>query len=444
MGAIVSAPAVTIRRSTILIGLFVLFLLGGWAGFTGWYILRKDDLAARLITRETVRQYAYEDRIAALRGEIDRLSSRALLDQDSVEARVSELMTRQSQLESRQALVAMLADNLRGLGEAQPGSRQISSTGSIRAGDIKTASGKPLPGKTLGLPGAASAFTPPNTPEPETAEANSSKPMPFPEPPPLRGSDRKHISWQDQAVPETREQKIGGEIGKLASALDQTQTRQIKALGGFDQALSEALTRYRAVVSEINLDADRLAAAATATNGQGGPLIPLNIDPKAGTFEAAIYRLQPKISQFSRLKKVVEALPLRRPMPASDSDMTSNFGYRLDPFTRSPAMHSGIDFKAEQGSPVKSTGAGKVIAAEYSGGYGNMVEIDHGNGITTRYGHMSAILVSEGQTVAAGTIIGRVGTTGRSTGPHLHYETRIEEEAVDPHRFIRAGQKFNS
>ncbi len=105
-------------------------------------------------------------------------------------------------------------------------------------------------------------------------------------------------------------------------------------------------------------------------------------------------------------------------------------------------MHSGIDFRAEQGSPVRSTAPGRVVGAEYSGGYGNMVEIDHGNGITTRYAHLSAILVSEGQQVAQGTVVGRVGSTGRSTGPHLHYETRIEGDAVDPQRFLRAGNRF--
>ena len=168
----------------------------------------------------------------------------------------------------------------------------------------------------------------------------------------------------------------------------------------------------------------------------------MQINPKANEFEAAVYRLQPKLGQFTRLKKAVDALPLLRPMAAAVGDMTSNFGYRMDPFNRAPAMHSGIDFRAEHGSAIRATGGGKVITAEYTGGYGNMVEVDHGNDITTRYGHMSAILVNAGQTVQPGDILGRVGSTGRSTGPHLHYETRIGGEAVDPHRFIVAGQKF--
>jgi murein DD-endopeptidase MepM/ murein hydrolase activator NlpD len=124
-----------------------------------------------------------------------------------------------------------------------------------------------------------------------------------------------------------------------------------------------------------------------------------------------------------------------------EGEQSSPFGHRLDPFTRSPAMHSGIDFRAEQGSPVRAGGPGRVVAAEYSGGYGNMVEIDHGGGITTRYAHLSQMSVQEGQQVGAGQIIGRVGSTGRSTGPHLHYETRIDGDAVDPQRFLRVGQR---
>jgi murein DD-endopeptidase MepM/ murein hydrolase activator NlpD len=122
-----------------------------------------------------------------------------------------------------------------------------------------------------------------------------------------------------------------------------------------------------------------------------------------------------------------------------DPDLTSGFGTRVDPFTRGPVLHTGLDFRADHGAPVRAAGAGRVVSAEYAGGYGNMVEVDHGHGVTTRYAHLSAISVSVGQTVAPGVILGRVGSTGRSTGAHLHYETRINDEPVDPQRFLRAG-----
>jgi murein DD-endopeptidase MepM/ murein hydrolase activator NlpD len=114
----------------------------------------------------------------------------------------------------------------------------------------------------------------------------------------------------------------------------------------------------------------------------------------------------------------------------------------MDPFLRAPAMHTGLDFRGETGEAIHATASGTVTSAGWSGGYGKMVEIDHGNGLSTRYGHMSAIDVHVGQAVKIGQVLGRVGSTGRSTGPHLHYETRVEGEAVDPHKFLRAGAKL--
>jgi murein DD-endopeptidase MepM/ murein hydrolase activator NlpD len=101
-----------------------------------------------------------------------------------------------------------------------------------------------------------------------------------------------------------------------------------------------------------------------------------------------------------------------------------------------------MDFRATTGDPVKATAYGKVISSGRNGGYGNMVEIDHGNGLTTRYAHMSRLLVSEGDEVEPGATIGLAGSTGRSTGPHLHYEVRKDSGAVDPAAFIRAGRKI--
>ncbi|MEK4032817.1 M23 family metallopeptidase [Methylocystis sp. IM2] len=119
--------------------------------------------------------------------------------------------------------------------------------------------------------------------------------------------------------------------------------------------------------------------------------------------------------------------------------MTSTFGYRADPFLGRPALHSGVDLRDDYGALVRATAAGVVAFAGPQGGYGNLVEIDHGGGVSTRYGHLSAIDVGPGQPVAPGAAIGRVGSTGRSTGPHLHYEVRMDGEAVDPARFLKAA-----
>jgi murein DD-endopeptidase MepM/ murein hydrolase activator NlpD len=114
----------------------------------------------------------------------------------------------------------------------------------------------------------------------------------------------------------------------------------------------------------------------------------------------------------------------------------------MDPFNGRAAIHTGIDLRGETGDPVHVTAAGKVTIAGREGGYGNMVEVDHGNGLATRYGHLSRIDVKIGQMVRIGETIGRIGSTGRSTGPHLHYETRVRGEAVDPQKYLRAGVRL--
>jgi murein DD-endopeptidase MepM/ murein hydrolase activator NlpD len=411
----------TIRRSTAFAGLSFLALATAWGGVSGWYILNKDDLAARLIARETARQYAYEDRIAALRADIDRLASRALLDQDGVEARVDELATRQADLESKQALVTAVTGTLQAAGLAAPDkaplrSRLIKPEEAIRASSV-------------------TSFAP----------IAPGKPMPAPDSPGLRSSEApKNDPWQSgeaEEAPKAPAQRVAETLSRLDRSLNKAASAQLAALRQMDQSLAESQKTLRGALAETGLDTDRMAATASIAKGVGGPFVPFKIDASAGLFEATLSALQPRIAALYRLRGLIEQLPLRKPMPG-EVDMTSNYGYRVDPFTRSPAMHTGIDFRAETGTPVHATAPGKVVTAEYTGGYGNMVEIEHAGGISTRYAHMSAISVSAGQNVTSGTVVGRVGTTGRSTGPHLHYETRIEGDPIDPTRFVRAGIKL--
>jgi len=132
---------------------------------------------------------------------------------------------------------------------------------------------------------------------------------------------------------------------------------------------------------------------------------------------------------------------VRKPIDG-ELDLRSGFGVRIDPFLGRPAMHTGLDLHGETGDAVHATADGTVTAAGWSGGYGRMVDIDHGNGLSTRYGHLSSIDVRVGQSVKTGQIIGKVGSPGRSTGPHLHYETRLRGAATDPQKFLRAGQRL--
>jgi murein DD-endopeptidase MepM/ murein hydrolase activator NlpD len=409
----------TVGRATAFAGLAWLAFTTAGCGAAGWYIFSKDDLAARLISRETTRQYAYEDRIAALRADIDRLASRALLDQDGVEARVDELATRQAELESRQSLVTALADTLQ-------------TGGIVRGVKLPLRPRLLKPEEPIRASGVSS-FAP----------IMPSKPMPAPDAPSLRGAEQNAVApWQSgEAQPEPPAQRVASALTKLDHAIAKTSNAQIAALEEMDESLTETQKTMRTALAETGLDTDRMSTTNVVAGGTGGPFVPFKIDPSAGPFEARLNALQPRIASVFKLRSLVEQLPLARPM-AGPADFTSNYGYRVDPFTRGPAMHTGVDFRAEHGTQILATAPGKVVTAEYNGGYGNMVEIEHTNGISTRYAHMSAILVSPGQTVTTGTVVGRVGTTGRSTGPHLHYETRVNEEPMDPTRFLRAGMKL--
>jgi len=142
------------------------------------------------------------------------------------------------------------------------------------------------------------------------------------------------------------------------------------------------------------------------------------------------------------LRGALSTLPLRKPLNG-ELRLSSGFGYRVDPFLGKPALHSGVDLLDDYGEPVRATAGGTIVAAGPSGGYGNMVEVEHGSGYSTRYGHLSQISVTPGQKIAPGAVLGRVGSTGRSTGAHLHYEVRSESEAIDPARFLRAAAALN-
>jgi murein DD-endopeptidase MepM/ murein hydrolase activator NlpD len=144
------------------------------------------------------------------------------------------------------------------------------------------------------------------------------------------------------------------------------------------------------------------------------------------------------LGDIEGLRQAAFAKPVGAPL--ASRRISSRFGNRLDPFLKRPAFHAGIDFVAAAGTPVRSTAPGVVVSAGWNGGYGRMVEIKHSDGISTRYGHLSAILVSVGDKVGAGTPVGRVGSTGRSTGPHLHYETLSGGKAINPAAYLAAGR----
>lgn len=385
------------------VSLFGLFTIG-YLTATAYLVLR-DDLIGASMARQARMQHEYEDRIASLRAQVDRITSRQLLDQQVVEDKVEKLMEQQMALANRQGKLGSVLERAENSGLdtdiATPSNEQPLDSAdsddhaSLQSFDSLPGAKKPV--KTRALSFAA-------------ADGNVAD----------------------------RADKLFSTVTLSLKGIEKEQLDHIKALtadaadraDNIHKILKNTGLKLSTKLAEADLDAE---------SAIGGPFV----EPEtANEFEASISELDVALDRLERVKAMARRLPFANPAP--NRQITSLFGNRVDPFFGRLAMHAGIDFRQKTGSKVQATGAGVVIHAGTAGGYGNMVEIDHGNGITTRYGHLSKILVKEGDTVSEGDLIALSGSTGRSTGPHLHYEVRRNDVAIDPMRFLNAGLKLTS
>lgn len=381
-------------------------LLGLWSAATATYFAFRDDVLTRLIARQAEMQYAYEDRIAELRAKVDRTTSRQLLDQEQFDQKLDQIMKRQTALESRATALGAMPD----------------VTGSIP---------RALPQRS-----DPSQITPKPSPISDTVIFVA---------PPDREARLESRAPAVAAPPTSqfaKNQGFDNVLVRLTSSLDQVERRQMATLSAVEEGMDSRMRRMRGVVSDLGLNLANLEAAVPRT-AMGGPFVPVKLTANAGPFEKQLNRINITRAEMDRLNRTLALVPYRKPV-IGEVEFTSGFGVRSDPFLGRPAMHTGLDFRAATGDPVRVTANGKVVSAGWSGGYGRMVEVDHGNGLSTRYGHLSEINVKVGEFVKIGQVVGLVGSTGRSTGPHLHYETRIEGEAVDPQKFLRAGVRLSA
>lgn len=404
----------------------VLFAVGYLAATS--YLMFRDDLLAASHIRQISIQNAYEDQLASLRIEIDRIASRQMLDQKSVENKIDRLLGLRASLEERGRAVSQLAETASAAGIALP-----------EAAPAPKPRPSALDHAALGIDPIVTgslAVTPPLNSGPNFAASFSS------------------------AMPDGLESGISAfsliDSNNVGDHI-RTANNDVVDLNIIEQNLLEeerAQTLTLRLMAKETVDSSRDIAAVIRSLGYKAPAGPPHSADAIGgpfhdvtkvdsiTFDTSVLALEENLEHLNGLKKTVQQFPLNRPLRTGT--ITSQFGRRLDPFLNQYAMHAGMDFKAPVGTPIYAAGPGKVIHAGWSGGYGQLVEVQHVGGITTRYGHMSRISVKEGDSVDTSTILGQVGTTGRSTGPHLHYETRLDDTAVNPGRFIRAGIKLNS
>jgi murein DD-endopeptidase MepM/ murein hydrolase activator NlpD len=361
-----------------------LIVMAVWTIGTGSYFAFKDDVLTRLIGRQAELQFAYEDRIAELRAQVDRVTSRQLLDQEQFERKLDGLVNRQAMLEQRSAALG---------------------------GDLSAIKRNPKNGPVRAM-------------KPSPISDNGDHPAPRD-----RGASLPAGSLMSK-------------LNKVALALDSVENRQFAALNSMESSIDGKMKLLRSVLADLHVDLGK--HGNDVTGSIGGPFVPAKPPgSNASNFERDLYRISVARAQFDRALAQLRAIPVRKPVEG-EIDMSSPFGMRMDPFLRGPAIHTGLDLRGDSGDPVHVTANGTVVTASWQGGYGNMIEVDHHNGLSTRYGHLSRIDVKVGQNVRTGDIIGRIGSTGRSTGPHLHYETRVNDTAVDPQKFLRAGDKLGA
>ena len=243
-----------------------------------------------------------------------------------------------------------------------------------------------------------------------------------------------------EMMPKVELASAEADVDAHASVLEPFRKIESQQLAFVDKATVAAEARYRdtkALIQRLGLDHRRFIMQTSIA--LGGPQI--DADSNGAPLERAEPRFKELFLSWKKLDQLAKAMvsvPSFKPVKAYT--YTSGFGVRYDPFTGSTAMHTGIDMAGPVGEEIYAAADGKVEKAAYVGAYGNMVEIAHGKGINTRYGHMSALLVRAGDTVKKGELIGRMGSTGRSTGSHLHYEVRIDGRAVNPMPFLEASE----
>ena len=220
-----------------------------------------------------------------------------------------------------------------------------------------------------------------------------------------------------------------------ASGLARIEARQLALVEGLTRYADWRAKRAAAALKKLELNPDAVIRRSEQ-QAMGGPLEGLATDAD-GTIDPRFERLGLSMARMSALEQALEGVP--QFAPARRDLISSGFGYRRDPFNRRAAMHSGLDFRGAIGTPIYSAAKGRVSFVGWKGGYGKTIEITHGNGLMTRYAHMSNFGAKVGDLVEAGNTIGAIGNTGRSTGPHLHFEVRINGRAVNPRTFLETA-----
>lgn len=390
----------------------LLFL--GWVGFTSVNVVFQDQIIAAKDRKFVRMQSAYEQRIAEMQSSYDALATRMVQAEQRFLATTSDL-------EAKHELLAELLNHSREVRS------QLDDMRKSVAGLIDGHEGEKARETRILL-----------RPVPVEGAFRESR-VPVSILPAGRGGAFADLA---QAADGLRHDE---KMALMDERLDHVSALQHQLINRIEEVTDLEISEMEGIIRLTGFDPDRLADRMDIrAEAHGGPFINYadNLSPSddEGTqgFDRQLFRVATNLDRISVLNQTLRRLPLAKPVYGIRT--TSNFGARVDPFNRKLAFHSGIDFAGPYGTPVHAAMEGRVVYAGWRGAYGRFVEIDHGNGIRTRYAHLASIAVKAGQRVQFRETIGKIGSSGRSTGPHLHYEVWVDGKVQNPAKFLKAGQ----
>jgi murein DD-endopeptidase MepM/ murein hydrolase activator NlpD len=363
--------------------LLIILLIGFfWTAFATINIVFKDQLLELKQQKMFEARLDYENRMAELRASVERVNDRLLLDQKSYLQKVDEVQAEFDDLSKQQKTME----------------------------DFFNEGWFPLKSNAA-------------TPSHKEPQVEGAAQTPF--------MTRYAADFRSRA-------EVVLPLDEMNSKFEAMHREQLSLLKKSEAYSQHKLDNANALLTNLGIQPMGTVALAKADMAaMGGPFISLDDQARRDAeISDGIQTVHATLEQEAKVREAVADLPLKKPME-NITGISSAYGYRKDPLRLALAFHGGIDFKGFYGEPVLATSAGKVTWAGPHGPYGNLVEIFHDNGVSTRYGHLKSVNVSVGQKIARGDVIGWMGSTGRSTGPHLHYETRVNGHAIDPQNFWR-------
>ena len=401
----------------------IAFVFLSWIAFASVNVVFKEQIIAAKDRRYIKMQGGYEERLAQLQSAYDELNGQLVITEERFLATTRQLEEKHKQLAAlmsqRQTASSQLDTMRRGYAATLSGQNETASEGNTVLMRVDGASEGPDIVHTTARPERAEDLEP--------FVIDISEGIDFAG---LAGSGE-----DDNAV-----------VSLIDTRLAQIDTAQQSLINNVEEVTDRRVRELKSIISMTKVVDPEEMLERTAGDGgeaQGGPFIDLaDTDALAGGgdesgFAKQLFRVSQNLKKMADLEESIARMPLASPLVSYRK--TSSFGSRRDPFNGRMAFHSGEDMAAYYGAPIYAPASGKVTYAGWKGGYGRVIEIDHGNGFRTRYGHLGKISVKAGQEIAFREVLGKVGSSGRSSGPHLHYEVWFDGIVRNPSKFIEAG-----